>query len=163
MTDAVKAELLPDLTLQIWVFFIVTTLMHLLFMSSVLNQLKLTTVTTPRSLSDLMLYWLKLFLSLFWSVHVSSSNVCMIEISKHLSFWCVSTFNTSHPHTSNVSRFRRYISSHGASIQKTKLFLERESSRLMKRQAALQAHPAQGRATEETMINLEQVRGSLTC
>lgn len=47
MTDAVKAELLPDLTLQIWVFFIVTTLMHLLFMSSVLNQLKLTTVTTP--------------------------------------------------------------------------------------------------------------------
>lgn len=33
----------------------------------------------------------------------------------------------------------------------------------MKRQAALQAHPAQGRATEETMINLEQVRGSLTC
>lgn len=75
----------------------------------------------------------------------------------------MSTFNTSHPHTSNVSRFRRYISSHGASIQKTKLFLERESSRLMKRQAALQAHPAQGRATEETMINLEQVRGSLTC
>uniref|UniRef100_A0A3Q3D0I0 Centrosomal protein of 164 kDa n=1 Tax=Haplochromis burtoni TaxID=8153 RepID=A0A3Q3D0I0_HAPBU len=56
-----------------------------------------------------------------------------------------------------VSRFRRYISSHGASIQKTKLFLERESSRLMKRQAALQAHPAQGGATEETMINLEQL------
>lgn len=60
----------------------------------------LTNKTNTRSLSDLMLYWLKLFLSLFWSVHASSSNVCMIEISKHSSFWCVSTFNTSHPHTS---------------------------------------------------------------
>ncbi|CAI5694436.1 unnamed protein product [Oreochromis niloticus] len=57
---------------------------------------------------------------------------------------------------SSMDEFRRYISSHGASIQKTKLFLERESSRLMERQAALQAHPAQGRATEETMRNLEQ-------
>ncbi|XP_076748306.1 uncharacterized protein cep164 isoform X2 [Maylandia zebra] len=62
---------------------------------------------------------------------------------------------------SSMDEFRRYISSHGASIQKTKLFLERESSRLMKRQAALQAHPAQGRATEETMINLEQEANSV--
>ncbi|XP_063348993.1 centrosomal protein of 164 kDa-like isoform X3 [Pelmatolapia mariae] len=57
---------------------------------------------------------------------------------------------------SSMDEFQRYISSHGASIQKIKLFLERESSRLMERQAALQAHPAQGRATEETMRNLEQ-------
>ncbi|XP_072249032.1 uncharacterized protein [Leuresthes tenuis] len=40
---------------------------------------------------------------------------------------------------SSVDEFRRYISSHGSSIHKTKLFLERESSRLMERQAALQA------------------------
>nr|XP_019950610.1 PREDICTED: centrosomal protein of 164 kDa [Paralichthys olivaceus] len=40
---------------------------------------------------------------------------------------------------SSVDEFRRYISSHGASIQKTKLFLERETSRLMERQAALRA------------------------
>ncbi|XP_035009942.2 centrosomal protein of 164 kDa isoform X2 [Hippoglossus stenolepis] len=40
---------------------------------------------------------------------------------------------------SSVDEFRRYISSHGTSIQKTKLFLERESSRLIERQAALRA------------------------
>ncbi|CAN9511082.1 unnamed protein product [Ophioblennius macclurei] len=40
---------------------------------------------------------------------------------------------------SSVDEFRRYISSHGATIQRTKLFLERESSRLQERQAALQA------------------------
>ncbi|XP_060929483.1 centrosomal protein of 164 kDa-like [Limanda limanda] len=40
---------------------------------------------------------------------------------------------------SSVDEFRRYISSHGTSIQNTKLFLERESSRLTERQAALRA------------------------
>ncbi|XP_034459720.1 centrosomal protein of 164 kDa-like isoform X4 [Hippoglossus hippoglossus] len=40
---------------------------------------------------------------------------------------------------SSVDEFRRYISSHDTSIQKTKLFLERESSRLIERQAALRA------------------------
>ncbi|KAM6932983.1 uncharacterized protein cep164 [Xenentodon cancila] len=39
---------------------------------------------------------------------------------------------------SSMDEFRRYISSHGISIQKTKMFLERESSRLLERQAALQ-------------------------
>ncbi|KAL6116449.1 cep164 [Pungitius sinensis] len=40
--------------------------------------------------------------------------------------------------------FQRYISSHGASIQKTKLFLEKERAQLMERQAA-----QDGGATEE--------------
>nr|XP_046244508.1 centrosomal protein of 164 kDa-like isoform X2 [Scatophagus argus] len=64
---------------------------------------------------------------------------------------------------SSVDDFRRYISSHGASIQKTKLFLERESSRLMERQAALRAAqtnqeaPAQEEgATEEMTRNLQE-------
>ncbi|KAM4742133.1 uncharacterized protein cep164 isoform 2-T4 [Anableps anableps] len=39
----------------------------------------------------------------------------------------------------SIDEFRQYVSSHGASIQKTKQFLEKESSRLMERQAALQA------------------------
>ncbi len=64
-----------------------------------------------------------------------------------------------------VCRFRRYISSHGESIQKTKLFLERESSRLMERQAALQAAQTntsqdpnqEGGVTQEMMQNLQQV------
>ncbi|XP_039987698.1 centrosomal protein of 164 kDa-like [Xiphias gladius] len=63
---------------------------------------------------------------------------------------------------SSVDEFRRYISSHGASIQKTKLFLERESSRLMERQAALQAAQTSssqdpnhdGGVTEEMIRNL---------
>ncbi|XP_047449664.1 centrosomal protein of 164 kDa-like isoform X2 [Mugil cephalus] len=67
---------------------------------------------------------------------------------------------------SSMDEFRRYLSSHGASIQKTKLFLERESSRLMERQAALQAaqtsstqlpsHGGGGGAAEETIRNLQQ-------
>uniref|UniRef100_A0A3B4F7H3 Centrosomal protein of 164 kDa n=1 Tax=Pundamilia nyererei TaxID=303518 RepID=A0A3B4F7H3_9CICH len=81
---------------------------------------------------------------------------CTVDSYKHIFLVRVYLQHFPSPHL-YVSRFRRYISSHGASIQKTKLFLERESSRLMKRQAALQAHPAQGGATEETMINLEQL------
>lgn len=69
-----------------------------------------------------------------------------------------------------MSRFRRYISSHGASIQKTKLFLERESSRLVERQAALRAAQTsssqdpnqEGGVTEEMMRNLQQVGRSAT-
>lgn len=65
-----------------------------------------------------------------------------------------------------VCRFRRYVSSHGASIQKTKLFLERESSRLVERQAALreaqtsssQFPNQEGGLTEEMLGNLQQVR-----
>ncbi|XP_055370125.1 centrosomal protein of 164 kDa-like [Betta splendens] len=65
---------------------------------------------------------------------------------------------------SSMDEFRRYISSHGASIQKTKLFLERESSRLMERQAALQsAHTSsfqepnkEGGLTEEMIRTLQQ-------
>ncbi|KAM9359161.1 uncharacterized protein cep164 [Symphorus nematophorus] len=65
---------------------------------------------------------------------------------------------------SSMDEFRRYISSHGASIQKTKLFLERESSRLMERQAALQAAQTsssqdpnqEGGVTEEMIRNLQQ-------
>ncbi|XP_029302316.1 centrosomal protein of 164 kDa [Cottoperca gobio] len=65
---------------------------------------------------------------------------------------------------SSMDEFRRYISSHGASIQKNKLFLERESSRLMERQAALRAaqnsssqHANQeGGLTEEMIRNLQQ-------
>ncbi|XP_034058691.1 centrosomal protein of 164 kDa-like isoform X4 [Gymnodraco acuticeps] len=66
--------------------------------------------------------------------------------------------------TSSVDDVRRYISSHGASIQKTKQFLDRESSRLMERQAALRAaqngssqDPNQGGGVTEEMIrNLQQ-------
>ncbi|XP_077963606.1 uncharacterized protein cep164 isoform X2 [Gasterosteus aculeatus] len=54
---------------------------------------------------------------------------------------------------SGTDDFQRYISSHGASIQKTKLFLEKESGRLMERQAALEAFRTgssqDGGATEE--------------
>ncbi|XP_049889523.1 centrosomal protein of 164 kDa-like [Epinephelus moara] len=65
---------------------------------------------------------------------------------------------------SSMEEFRRYISSHGASIQKTKVFLERESSRLMQRQAALQAAQTsssqdpnqEGGVTEEMIRNLQQ-------
>ncbi|XP_008296902.1 centrosomal protein of 164 kDa [Stegastes partitus] len=65
---------------------------------------------------------------------------------------------------SSVDEFRRYISSHGASIQKTKVFLERESSRLMERQAALHAAQTsstqvpnrEGGVTEEMIRNLQQ-------
>ncbi|XP_067450226.1 centrosomal protein of 164 kDa-like isoform X3 [Thunnus thynnus] len=65
---------------------------------------------------------------------------------------------------SSMDEFRRFISSHGASIQKTKLFLERESSRLMERQAALRVaqtssspDPVQrGGVTEEMVRNLQQ-------
>ncbi|XP_051255491.1 centrosomal protein of 164 kDa isoform X1 [Dicentrarchus labrax] len=65
---------------------------------------------------------------------------------------------------SSMEEFRRYISSHGASIQKTKLFLERETSRLMERQAALQAAQTvssqnsnqEGGVTEEMIRNLQQ-------
>ncbi|XP_076590694.1 uncharacterized protein cep164 isoform X2 [Chaetodon auriga] len=67
---------------------------------------------------------------------------------------------------SSVDDFRRYISSHGASIQKTKLFLERESRRLMERQAALRAAQTsssqdpnqEGGVTEEMIRNLQQAR-----
>ncbi|XP_030601256.1 centrosomal protein of 164 kDa isoform X3 [Archocentrus centrarchus] len=64
---------------------------------------------------------------------------------------------------SSMDEFRRYISSHGTSIQKTKLFLERESSRLMERQAALQAAqaPSQGGATEEMIRSLQQEASSV--
>ncbi|XP_036938914.1 centrosomal protein of 164 kDa-like isoform X2 [Acanthopagrus latus] len=65
---------------------------------------------------------------------------------------------------SSMDEFRRYISSHGASIQKTKVFLERESCRLMERQAALRAAQASssqdpnqdGGVTEEMIRNLQQ-------
>ncbi|KAM9317885.1 uncharacterized protein cep164 isoform 2-T3 [Pholidichthys leucotaenia] len=59
---------------------------------------------------------------------------------------------------SSLDEFRQYISSHSASIQKTKLFLERESSRLTERQAALQAaqSSSQEQLTEEMIRNLQQ-------
>ncbi|XP_037533352.1 centrosomal protein of 164 kDa [Nematolebias whitei] len=64
---------------------------------------------------------------------------------------------------SSMDEFRRYVSSHGTSIQKTKVFLQRESSRLMERQAALQAaqtsssqDPTLGGLTEEMMSTLQQ-------
>ncbi|MEQ2211214.1 hypothetical protein XENOCAPTIV_008363 [Xenoophorus captivus] len=63
-------------------------------------------------------------------------------------------------------RVRQYVSSHGASIQKTKQFLERERSRLLERQAALQAaqtstakDPGLRGPTEERMKTLQQVQG----
>ena len=65
---------------------------------------------------------------------------------------------------SSVDEFRQYISSHGASIQKTKMFLERENSRLMERQAALQAAqtsssqvPNHTGVAEELIRSLQQV------
>ncbi|XP_061574955.1 centrosomal protein of 164 kDa-like isoform X4 [Cololabis saira] len=66
---------------------------------------------------------------------------------------------------SSMDEFRRYISSHGVSIQKTKRFLERESSRLLERQAALRAaqtsssqvHNHAGGA-EELIRSLQQAR-----
>lgn len=64
------------------------------------------------------------------------------------------------PSDSNIDDFRRYISSHGASIQKTKLFLERESRKLVEREAALraaQSDPGVERGITEDMIkNLQQ-------
>lgn len=65
-----------------------------------------------------------------------------------------------------VRRFKRYISSHGASIQKTKLFLERESSRLVERQAALRMAQSgsslvadqEGAPAEDVLRSLQQVR-----
>ncbi|CAK6974943.1 centrosomal protein of 164 kDa-like isoform X2 [Scomber scombrus] len=65
---------------------------------------------------------------------------------------------------SSMDEFRRYISSHGASIQKTKLFLERESSRLMERQVALRAAQTSSSqdpirregVTEEMIRNFQQ-------
>ncbi|XP_059187889.1 centrosomal protein of 164 kDa-like isoform X2 [Centropristis striata] len=65
---------------------------------------------------------------------------------------------------SSMDEFRRYISSHGASIQKTKAFLEKESRRLMERQAALQTAQTssskdpnrEGGVTEEMIRNLQQ-------
>lgn len=65
---------------------------------------------------------------------------------------------------SSMDEFRRYISSEGASIQKSKLFLERESSRLMERQAALRAAQTSSSqdpiqrdgVTEEMIRNLQQ-------
>ncbi|XP_024113896.1 centrosomal protein of 164 kDa isoform X3 [Oryzias melastigma] len=56
--------------------------------------------------------------------------------------------------TSSMDEVRQYISSHGASIQKTKLFLEKESSRLQEKQAALQA--AQASSSQEVMRTLQQ-------
>ncbi|KAM9732928.1 uncharacterized protein cep164 isoform 4-T4 [Menidia menidia] len=57
---------------------------------------------------------------------------------------------------SSMDEFRRYISSHGASIQKTKLFLERESSRLTQRQATLQAAQSSSSQAAETMTTIQQ-------
>ncbi|XP_028275300.1 centrosomal protein of 164 kDa-like [Parambassis ranga] len=65
---------------------------------------------------------------------------------------------------SSMDDFGRYLSSHSASIHKTKLFLERESSRLMERQTALQAAQTsstqvpshQGGVTEGMITNLQQ-------
>ncbi|XP_015257650.1 PREDICTED: centrosomal protein of 164 kDa-like [Cyprinodon variegatus] len=63
---------------------------------------------------------------------------------------------------SSIDEFREYVSSHGASIQRTKQFLERESRRVMERQAALQAAQSTGQdpglrgATEESRRTLQQ-------
>lgn len=62
--------------------------------------------------------------------------------------------------------FKHYISSHDASIQKTKLFLERESSRLVERQAALKKAQKgslllpdqEGAPAEDVLRSLQQVR-----
>ncbi|XP_074534837.1 uncharacterized protein cep164 [Halichoeres trimaculatus] len=74
---------------------------------------------------------------------------------------CLSPVPDSH---SSIDDLRRCISSHGASIHKTKLFFEKESSRLRERHAALQAgqtssseDPNQdGGLTEEIMRKLQQ-------
>ncbi|XP_078140487.1 uncharacterized protein cep164 isoform X1 [Centroberyx gerrardi] len=66
---------------------------------------------------------------------------------------------------SSLDDMRRYVSTQGANIQKTRLFLERESSRLMDRQAALraaQAGPSQDPGqeaglTQDMMRSLQQV------
>lgn len=71
------------------------------------------------------------------------------------------------PPPPRVRRFKRYISSHGASIQETKLFLERESSRLVERQAALRVAQSgsslvadqEGAPAEDVLRSLQQVRG----
>nr|XP_020500016.1 centrosomal protein of 164 kDa isoform X2 [Labrus bergylta] len=65
---------------------------------------------------------------------------------------------------SSLDEFRRYISSQGATIHKTKLFLEKASSRLMERQATLQAAQTsssedpdrEGGVTEERLRHLQQ-------
>ncbi|XP_030007920.1 centrosomal protein of 164 kDa isoform X2 [Sphaeramia orbicularis] len=65
---------------------------------------------------------------------------------------------------SSMDEFPRYISSHRVSIQKTKLFLERENRKLMESEAALRAvqtssiqEPGQeGGMSEEMMRNLQQ-------
>ncbi|KAM3875303.1 uncharacterized protein cep164 [Diretmus argenteus] len=65
---------------------------------------------------------------------------------------------------SSLDDLRRYISSQGLSIQKARLFLERESSRLMERQAALRTaqvgssqDPTQeAGVTQDMMRNLQQ-------
>ncbi|XP_075892116.1 uncharacterized protein cep164 isoform X2 [Nelusetta ayraudi] len=65
---------------------------------------------------------------------------------------------------SSIDEFKRYISSHGASIQKTKLFLERESSRLVERQAALRMAQSgsslvadqEGAPAEDVLRSLQQ-------
>ncbi|XP_017163701.1 centrosomal protein of 164 kDa isoform X2 [Poecilia reticulata] len=63
----------------------------------------------------------------------------------------------------SINELRQYVSSHGASIQKTKQFLERENSRLMERQAALQAaqtsssqDPGLRGPSEERMRSIQQ-------
>uniref|UniRef100_A0A3P9KA20 Centrosomal protein 164 n=1 Tax=Oryzias latipes TaxID=8090 RepID=A0A3P9KA20_ORYLA len=58
-------------------------------------------------------------------------------------------------------RVRQYISSHGASIQKTKLFLEKESSRLQERQAALQAAQASSSQAHRLPGVTEEVKRTL--
>ncbi|XP_054883939.1 centrosomal protein of 164 kDa-like isoform X2 [Poeciliopsis prolifica] len=65
----------------------------------------------------------------------------------------------------SIDELRQYVSSHGASIQKTKQFLERESSRLMERQAALRAaqtsssqDPGFRGPSEERMRSIQQAR-----
>ncbi|KAJ0063835.1 hypothetical protein NL108_011082 [Boleophthalmus pectinirostris] len=61
---------------------------------------------------------------------------------------------------SSISDVKRYILSHGDSIQKTKVFLERESRKLVEREAALRAaqtNPGLERgATEDIIHNLQQ-------
>ncbi|XP_069003642.1 centrosomal protein of 164 kDa-like isoform X2 [Embiotoca jacksoni] len=71
---------------------------------------------------------------------------------------------------SSIDEVRRYISSHEALNQKTKLFLERESSRLMERHAALQAAQTSsaqapgpgGGVTEEMIRTLQQEARNVT-
>lgn len=81
---------------------------------------------------------------------------------------------TTHYHTHilcSVGRFGRYISSHSASIQKTKLFLDRENSRVLERQAALRKLQSgssvvpdqEGAPAEEVLRSLQQVRDPGRC